>query len=246
LLATTGDYLRLWGVTDSGVKMESMLLNNKHSEYCAPVTSFDWSEADRKKIGTCSVDTTCTIWDLMAEKAVTQLIAHDSEVFDIKFKDQNQFCTVGADGSVRMFDLRSLLHSTIMYETSGTGGAAAPSLLRISWNRMDDNFIAVFAADSDEVVLLDLRAPSIPALTLRTHKAPVNAVSWAPHSSCHICTVADDSQALIWDVRTLPDPVDDPILAYKADGEINNMLWPLKEPEWVVINYGDCTQLLRV
>ena len=37
----------------------------------------------------------------------TQLIAHDQEVFDIAFaKGVNIFASVGADGSVRMFDLR--------------------------------------------------------------------------------------------------------------------------------------------
>jgi WD repeat-containing protein 68 len=39
---------------------------------------------------------------------VTQLIAHDKEVYDIAFnpKDAEVFASVGADGSVRMFDLR--------------------------------------------------------------------------------------------------------------------------------------------
>jgi hypothetical protein len=37
---------------------------NKTSEYCAPLTSFDWNEVDTTMIGTCSIDTTCTIWDV--------------------------------------------------------------------------------------------------------------------------------------------------------------------------------------
>jgi DDB1- and CUL4-associated factor 7 len=32
-------------------------------------------------------------------------------------RDKEVFASVGADGSVRMFDLRSLEHSTIIYET---------------------------------------------------------------------------------------------------------------------------------
>ena len=75
LLATTGDYLRVWNVVDTkdansadgpsgGVKMVALLNNNKNSEYCAPLTSFDWNEADPSLIGTSSIDTTCTIWDL--------------------------------------------------------------------------------------------------------------------------------------------------------------------------------------
>jgi WD repeat-containing protein 68 len=52
--------------------------------------------------------------------AKTQLIAHDKEVFDVRFcaGSVDVFVSCGADGSVRMFDLRSLEHSTIIYEPS--------------------------------------------------------------------------------------------------------------------------------
>ena len=49
----------------------------------------------------------------------TQLIAHDKEVYDIAFSKagggRDMFASVGADGSVRMFDLRHLasFHSTV-------------------------------------------------------------------------------------------------------------------------------------
>ena len=47
LLATTGDYLRLWKVEEevggkAEVPMQTVLNNNKSSEFCAPLTSFDW------------------------------------------------------------------------------------------------------------------------------------------------------------------------------------------------------------
>lgn len=87
LLATTGDYLRLWNCMDDGsgrgtmtVKREALLNNNSQSEYCAPLTSFDWNEADPSIIGTSSIDTTCTIWDVNTQQVRTQLIAHDREV----------------------------------------------------------------------------------------------------------------------------------------------------------------------
>lgn len=91
LLATTGDYLRIWNLLDDGSgsgvspRKECLLNNNKTSEYCAPLTSFDWNETDPSIVGTSSIDTTCTIWDIEAQTARTQLIAHDREVFDIAF-----------------------------------------------------------------------------------------------------------------------------------------------------------------
>jgi hypothetical protein len=46
------------------------------------------------------------------------------EVFDVRFcaGSVDVFVSCGADGSVRMFDLRSLEHSTIIYEPSDKGG----------------------------------------------------------------------------------------------------------------------------
>jgi WD repeat-containing protein 68 len=97
LLGTTGDYLRIWRIYDdpsSGnntnmqnvvPKKECLLNNNKTSEYCAPLTSFDWNETDPNLVGTSSIDTTCTVWDLETQTARTQLIAHDKEVFDLAF-----------------------------------------------------------------------------------------------------------------------------------------------------------------
>lgn len=64
LIASTGDYLRIWEITATEVKNKCLLNNNKNSEYCAPLTSFDWNETDLKRLGTSSIDTTCTIWDI--------------------------------------------------------------------------------------------------------------------------------------------------------------------------------------
>jgi WD40 repeat protein len=76
---------------------------NKNTEFCAPLTSFDWNETDPNIIGTSSIDTTCTIWDITKMQAKTQLIAHDKEVYDLAFASGvNVFASVGADGSVRV------------------------------------------------------------------------------------------------------------------------------------------------
>lgn len=57
---------------------------------------------------TASIDTTCTVWDLNTLHPKTHLIAHDKEVFDVAFVagSEHVFASCGADGSVRMFDLR--------------------------------------------------------------------------------------------------------------------------------------------
>lgn len=86
LLATSGDYLRIWRVgkarlktfpnstcirlnydeyffsdinsfafltqvSDTETRLECLLNNNKNSDFCAPLTSFDWNEVDPNLLG---------------------------------------------------------------------------------------------------------------------------------------------------------------------------------------------------
>jgi hypothetical protein len=81
-------------------------------------------------------------------------------------------------------------------------GSPVP-LIRLAWNKQDPNYLATLTMDSNKVIILDIRVPSLPAAVLDGHSQCVNGLAWAPHSSCHICTAADDNQALIWDLSTL-------------------------------------------
>jgi WD repeat-containing protein 68 len=126
--------------------------------------------------------------------------AHDKEVYAIAFcKDPNLFASVGADGSVRMFDLRALQRSIIIYETpSFTPLLEYPDftsllsfrylfvLFRLQWNKQDPNYLATISLDSSNIIILDQRLPSVPAAELVRHAGTVNALAWAPHSSCCI------------------------------------------------------------
>lgn len=83
-------------------KRTIFLLIMKASDFNAPLTSFDWNCKSMNQIGTASIDTTCTIWDLEKQVVFTQLIAHDKEVYDISFScEEKIFASVGADGSCR-------------------------------------------------------------------------------------------------------------------------------------------------
>lgn len=243
LLGTTGDYMRIWEVTpNNGVRQKCTLNNSKNTEFCAPLTSFDWNRTDPNIIGTSSIDTTCTIWDLETQCAKTQLIAHDKEVFDMAFASGTHiFASVGADGSVRMFDLRNLEHSTIIYESKNY-----VPLLRLNWNKQDPNYLAAIMMDSPVAIVLDVRMPSLPVVQLRGHSSCINSLDWAPHSSCHIATAGDDKQAFIWDLRPMPKEIEDPLLAYNAEVEINQLCWSSLQPDWIALAFDQTLQILRV
>lgn len=61
-----------------------------------------------------------------------------------------------------------------------------------------------------------------------------------------IISPADDHQALIWDIQQMPRAIEDPILAYTAGGEINQIQWSSTQPDWISICYNNCMEILRV
>jgi hypothetical protein len=186
-------------------------LPGKKAEGGAPVTNVDWNYVDPAILGSCSIDTTCTIWNIETGQAKTQLIAHDKQVFDMSFSNaQDVFASVGGDGSVRLFDLRNLEHSTILYENqvpmtnqSGTEVAMqSRSLFRVAWNKLDNHFLITFQEDSNKIILLDSRLPSIPVAELIGHseRSSLVDICWSPTSSSHLASLGSDGQVLIWDL----------------------------------------------
>ncbi|XP_078442538.1 transducin/WD40 repeat-like superfamily protein [Wolffia australiana] len=241
LLASSGDLLRLWQIADASIELRSAF---KSSEFSAPLTSFDWNDAEPRRIGTCSIDRTCAIWDAERGVAETRLIVHDKEVYDIAWGQAGVFATVSADGSVRVFDLRDREHSSIIYESS----RPETPLLRLAWNKMNLSFMATLLLDSNRVVVLDIRLPGSPVAELKKHRASVNAVAWAPHSPGLLCSAGDDGQALVWDLsaKGMVGREDvEPRLGYSAGAEINQLQWSPAHPEWVGIAFADKVQMLR-
>lgn len=273
-LITTGDCLRLWNYNAETALLQQRcaLVNKAKSSYMPPVTNFDWNKIDPSIVITSSIDTTCTVWDVNTSTARTQLIAHDSEVYDAAFiaNSTNIFASVGADGSVRVFDLRSLEHSTIIYEPPNP-----VPLVRIAANPLEENCLAALASDSNEVFILDVRVPGVPVATLSGHQGTINSISWAPstaatfrptagasHGKRHVlATGGDDCQAVLWDVSSVsknPRPLGTPpgtaptppaevpiISAYSDTLEINSISWN-RDATWLGIVSGRGLQGVQV
>lgn len=135
------------------------------------------------------------------------------------------FASCGADGSVRMFDLRSLEHSTIIYEpgaakSSSTSSSAAgapttpadressspvnsgtpPALLRLAASPHDQHLIATFCTESNVVRILDVRQPGQALVELKGHQAPVNCCEWNPGRRGVLAAGGDDCNVLVWDI----------------------------------------------
>jgi WD repeat-containing protein 68 len=242
LLATSSDCIQLYDYSEENRKLiVKAKLNNKKSKYCGPLTSFDWNTVNDALLGTASVDTTCTIWDLNKFSIKTQLIAHDKEVFDIQFgSDENTFISGGADGSVRLFDLRSLNHSTIIYETKGS-----TPINKLAWNLQTSNLIAALSLDKNVIYIFDSRANSNVSMDeLNLHKDPVTGIVWAPDNPTQLCSVSEDCSVIISNVHN-EQLAQNTNVSYNAPSPINNVDWCKSFPEWIGITFQHQVQLLR-
>lgn len=161
--------------------------------------------------------------------------------------------SAGADGSVRRFDLNDLEQSTILYESPD-----GSPLVRAAWNKQDPHYIAVVQLDSPKIAILDTRNSGNAVAELIGHTGSVNAACWAPHSSGHICTAADDSRTFVWDMTQVRQSqlvqqdmtncyrIHEPILCYNAPSEINQLAWSSVQTDWIAIASGDVVECLRV
>mmetsp|Transcript_34501 Transcript_34501/g.89945 ORF Transcript_34501/g.89945 Transcript_34501/m.89945 type:complete len:337 (+) Transcript_34501:66-1076(+) len=250
LFATAGHTLQLWKTTDSAVECVKTLTNTRNSRNSTPppLTSLDWS-SDHNKIGTSSIDTTCTIWNLELGKVETQLIAHDKAVFDIAFSNNaNLFASVGADGSLRLFDQRNLDHSTIVYEIT----PAAP-LLRLAWNQDgNSNLIASAALNTEGITALDIRRPGVALSYLHTRNAAANSFCWAPPGSeyaNHVMVGLEDGTTVMWDVQMLAQSSmlkASPRYAFDAGEAVQSVVWDQRSTDSIAIATGSSIQVVPI
>jgi len=231
VLASASDMLRLWAVTEEHMLLLRTLAPNERAEQIAPLTSMDWNEVDRSALATASVDTTVAVWDPELGRMRTRLIAHDNAVYDVSF-DQNtahHFVTCGADGSVRLFDLRSLDHSTVLYESS-TGNP----LLRVTWSKQNSHYLLTLPSRSRYAVAIDIRMPAVPMAYVGGNTGSVNAISWSPSSANYLATADMDGRLALWELaQAVPKTEVRAFAACKLRGPIDNVAWSTALPQWI-------------
>ena len=239
LLAFSSDCIQIYDYSEEKQVLSFQArLNNVKSQYCGPLASFDWNTVNDALLGTASIDNTCTIWDLNKQTIKTQLIAHDKEVFDIQFgNDENTFISGGADGTVRLFDLRNLDHSTIIYENEGC-------INKLAMNLQVPNLIVALCLEKNVIYIFDSRMNSNVVMDeINLHKEPVTGCIWAPDNPTQLCSVSEDCNVIISNIGN--ELTQNNNVSYTAPAPINNVDWCKNFPGWIGITFQDRVQLLR-
>ena len=241
LLISTSDILSLYSYEEEQLNLK-VAFKRRTKDYNGPLTSSDWSRANKAIIGVSSVDGTCSIWDLNKLVEKYMIIAHDKEVYDISLgQDEFIFMSTGADGSVRLFDSRQANSSSIIFETRDES-----PMTRLKWNLVNPNFILTVIVDKNEIYILDQRKLSAPYGILKVHTNVVNNAIWAPQSNSNLISVSDDKSALLWDIYCDSKKPEEFIMKYEAEFEIENVAWGDLTQNWIGIIDGNQAEILRI
>ncbi len=112
------------------------MLRNEQ-EFSNPISSFDWNRVDPTKIAVSSSNRTVTILDINQQSLTTQIIAHDKAVYDVSFAPNDcMLASCSEDGSVRIFDIKNMKQSSIIYECDSP-------LIKVEWDTNDLNLLGI-------------------------------------------------------------------------------------------------------
>lgn len=173
------------------------------------------------------------------------MIAHDKEVFDVQCSPlhSDSFASCGADGSVRLFDIRTLDHSTIIWETPDN-----KPLLRIHWNRGDHNYIGCLCLDSEKATILDIRMPSLPVGELRGDGI-ISCMNWAPHNPAIMMTAEIPGKLHLWDlnISTAESQWEFILTDEQEEGSIiQQIVWSECSPDWYALGLEKCIYINHI
>lgn len=239
LLISASDKLRLCSYENGKL---NILVELKSKADDSPLTSCDWSIANKNYIGACSINGSCSIYDVDKKILKNIILAHDQEVYDISLgPDEYTFISTGKDGSIRLFDSRKPDDLSILIDI----GNDSP-LTRLDWNLINPYYILAVGMDKNLAYVFDVRVENNIYAKLKIHKNVVNNAIWAPQSNTNIITVSDDKSALLWDIHSGSTQAEECILRYEAENEIENVAWAEATQNWVGIIHANQAEVLRI
>lgn len=155
------------------------------------------------------------------------------------------FASAGADGTVRLWDLRR------GHTPAATWVGSSSDVNALSWNPRRA-FLLASGAEDGPVRVWDLRrladpsAPTTPQFELAWHRAPLSEVAWSPHEDSLLAASSEDGSVSLWDLavaseRTEVDghPVPSQLVFLHAQEEVKGVAWHPHVPSLLLSTAGE-------
>lgn len=196
-----------------------------------------------------SYDCNICLWDVsyMPESKVLDSMsvfkAHESIVEHVAWhaKNENLFGSVGDDGRLMIWDLRSddkPQHSVIAHEKE---------VNYLSFNSFNEWIVATASSDTT-IGLFDMRKLAAPVHFLSSHTEEVFQVEWDPNHETVLASSSDDRRLMVWDLNKVGDEQLEgeaqdgpPELLFSHGGhkaKISDFSWNKNEP-WMISSVAD-------
>ncbi|XP_042004345.1 WD-40 repeat-containing protein MSI2-like [Salvia splendens] len=207
-----------------------------------------WSSFKEGYLLSGSNDCKICLWDVSATPQEKVLDAkftyegHENVVEDVSWhlKNENLFGSVGDDGKLVIWDLRTnkFQHSVVVHEKE---------VNYLSFNPFNEWVVATASSDST-VGLFDMRNLNAPLHALSSHEKEVFQVEWDPNHETILASAADDRRLMVWDLNRIGDEqlegeAEDgpPELLFSHGGhkaKISDFSWNKNQP-WVISSVAE-------
>ncbi|CAO2813738.1 unnamed protein product [Amaranthus hypochondriacus] len=206
-----------------------------------------WNHLKEGYLLSGSYDCKICVWDVssMPQSKVLDSLsvykAHDSNVEHVAWhtKNENLFGSVGDDGRLMIWDLRSdkPQQSVIAHENE---------VNYLSFNSFNEWVVATASSDTT-VGLFDTRKLDTPLHILGNHTEEVFQVEWDPNHETVLASSSDDRRLMVWDLNRVgeeqsEEASDGPAeLLFSHGGHkarISDFCWNKNEP-WMISSVAD-------
>ncbi|KZW03223.1 WD40 repeat-like protein [Exidia glandulosa HHB12029] len=191
-------------------------------EHTRETMSLDWSNLEKDRFLSSSWDGSIRVWTPDRPHSLTALPAHAACVYQASWSPHTPalLASVSADGTLKLFDLRSpfsALPSTPAPPTPKNSASWAPppvplapptmsvvahagEVLTLDWNKYRPMVLATGGVDR-AIKVWDARNMSRPAeegAPLLGHEYAVRRVAWSPHRADLLASASYDMTARVW------------------------------------------------
>lgn len=191
LLATSGDYLRIWNVNG---QLRRLLRHEANPRgVCTPITSVDAGEGGR--LASCDVYGICALWDAEAGTQ-TGLVDLGQPLCDVAFGPSGILAAAGENGDVFVMDPRQPENVDVLTVRERVSGPA-----RMAWSPSASGMLAV-AWQGEQGGLAVYNGPQKgPGRLLQSTSVQNGAVAdlqWSPAYPDYLCCASEGAGVEVW------------------------------------------------